>query len=153
MLPCLAEFRHIELANSQLGTIRMPLLEVFIKQFLDKVHTVAKRGLRSDYVVQEGNLTALRGKLINGQQLINNFVRSARFYTQHDDFGQNLAKNRLIHSASRIALASCKSFENQRRACELCFVFAAAPQSSNVPHDLSRIHLERGMAYYGVALD
>jgi len=153
MLQCLAEFRHIKLANARLATVRMPLLEVFIRQFLDDVSAVVKRGLRSDYVFQGGNLPALRGKLIIGQHLAKNLVRPDRFYTQHDDFSQNRAENRLIHSALRIALSACKSFENQRLARELCFVFTDIPQSSDVPSDLGRIRLGRGMGYYGAALD
>jgi 5-methylcytosine-specific restriction enzyme subunit McrC len=153
MLQSLAEFRHIKIADAQLATVRMPLLEVFIKQFLGEVSTVVKRGLRSDYIVQEGNLPALRGKLLIGRHLSQNLVRPDRFYSSHDEFCQDRAENRLIHSALRSVLAICKTFENQRLARELCFVFADVPTSKDVKRDINRVQLGRGMGYYAAALE
>jgi 5-methylcytosine-specific restriction enzyme subunit McrC len=153
MLQCLAEFRHIKIADAQLATVRMPLLEVFIKQFLGEVSTVVKRGLRSNYIAQEGNLPALRGKLLIGRHLSQNLVRPDRFYSSHDEFSQDRAENRLIHAALRIVLAICKTFENQRLARELCFVFADVPTSTDVKRDINGVQLGRAMGYYAAALE
>jgi 5-methylcytosine-specific restriction enzyme subunit McrC len=153
MLQCLQEFRHTKLAAANLATARMPLLEVFIQQFLGEVAALVRRGLRSDYIAQEGNLPALRGRLMIAHQISKNLVRPDRFYTQHDEFSQDRAENRLIHSALRIALRTCKSYENQRLARELCFAFADVPLAKDVACELKRIRLDRGMGYYAAALD
>ena len=50
MLATLGTFRHIQTHSANLTKSKMPLLEVFISQFLDSVNTLVKRGLRSDYV-------------------------------------------------------------------------------------------------------
>lgn len=153
MLKCLAGFRHIRTADADLIAVRMPLLEVFIQQFLDAVGSLVKRGLRSDYVGRQDNLISLRGRLLVAQQISQNLVRRDRFFTEHDEFSQNRPENRLIHTALRLILTMCRSQENQRIARELCFVFADVPQSIDVVQDIQRIRLDRGMGYYESALD
>ena len=153
MLKCLAGFRHIKTANADLIAERMPLLEVFIHQFLLAVGLLVKRGLRSDYVTRQDNLFALRGRLLVAGQISQNLVRRDRFFTEHDEFSQDRAENRLIHTALRQVLSLCRSHENQRVARELSFVFAAVPQSVDVALDIQRIRLDRGMGYYESALD
>lgn len=153
MLSCLVGFRHIKTANADLAAVRMPLMEVFIQQFLDAVGSLVKRGLRSDYVVRQDNLFTVRGKLLVSRHISQNLVRRDRFFTEHDEFTSNRAENRLIHSALRCVLAMCRSQENQRTARELCFVFSEVPFSTDVANDMQRIQLARGMGYYASALD
>lgn len=153
MLKCLVGFRHIKTANAHLTTERMPLLEVFIQQFLKAVEALVKRGLRSDYVARQDNLFALRGRLLVAQQITQNLVRRDRFFTDHDEFSQDRAENRLILTALRHILSMCRSQENQRSARELSFVFADVPLSADVELDMQRVRLDRGMGYYEAALD
>jgi 5-methylcytosine-specific restriction enzyme subunit McrC len=153
MLKCMAGFRHIRTSDADLDTQRMPLLEVFIQQFLLAVGALVKRGLRSDYVARQDNLFALRGRLVMAKQISQNLTRRDRFFTEHDEFSQNRAENRLIHTALRQVLSLCRSQENQRAARELGFVFADVPFSVDVGLDIQRIRLDRGMSYYAPALD
>lgn len=46
MLRCLGGFRHVQTDSAKLAATRMPLLEVFIGEFLRAVEHVVKRGLR-----------------------------------------------------------------------------------------------------------
>ena len=153
MLKCLVGFRHLKSANADLIAERMPLLEVFIQQFLLAVASLVKRGLRSDYVARQDNLFALRGRLLVSQQITQNLIRRDRFFTEHDEFSQNRPENRLIHTALRYVLTMCRSQENQRVARELSFIFAEVPLSVEVALDIQRIRLDRGMGYYESALD
>jgi len=153
MLKCLAGFRHIKTVNADLVAVRMPLLEVFIQQFLMAVGLLVKRGLRSDYVLRQENLFALRGRLLVSRQISQNLVRPDRFFTEHDQFSQDRAENRLIHAALRHVLTLCRSQESQRVARGLSFVFAKVPLPVDVAPDIQRIRLDRGMGYYESALD
>ncbi len=153
MLQCLREFRHIETDKAQLLTRKMPLLEVFIAEFLRCVGQVVKRGLRSDYVAQEDNLFALRGKLLMAQHLRQNLCRRDRFYTAFDEFSSNRAENRLLHSALKRVVQMAQTPANQRLARELGFVFADIPTSVHVKQDFQKLRLDRGMAHYEPALD
>lgn len=153
MLKCMVGFRHIRAASTNLLVERMPLLDVFIQQFLMSVGSLIKRGLRSDYVAREDNLFSVRGRLLVAQQISQNLVRRDRFFTEHDEFSQDRSENRLIHTALRHVLTFCRTQENQRVARELLFVFADVPISVDVALDIQRIRLDRGMGYYECALD
>ncbi len=152
MLRCLGGFRHIQTDSAKLAATRMPLLEVFIREFLLAVEHIVKRGLRSDYISRQGNLFALRGKLVVSQHLHQNLCRADRFFTEHDEFSTNRPENQLLHSALRCALLLTASQANQQLARELCFVFADIPLSNQYVIDFQRVRLDRGMGHYADAL-
>ena len=153
MLCCLREFRHMQTHQAQLLAKKMPLWEVFIAEFLRCTAHVVKRGLRSDYVRQEDNLFALRGKLLMAQHLRQNLCRRDRFYTAFDEFSPNRAENRLLHSALQRVRGWAQTPANQRLAQELCFAFADIPTSADMAQDFQKLRLDRGMAHYEPALD
>ncbi len=152
MLCCLGGFRHIQTDSAQLQARRIPLLEVFIGEFLRAVEHVVKRGLRSDYHSQQDNLFALRGKLQIAGHLRHNLCRRDRFFAEFDEYSPNRPENRLLHAALRCALAWTSSQVNQQLARELCFVFGDIPASAQPDADFARVRLDRGMAHYDAAL-
>src|SRR5690606_31683574 len=152
MLRCLGEFRHIQTDSAKLAATRMPLLEVFIHEFLKAVEHVVKRGLRSDYMSRQNDLFALRGKLQLAQHLRNNLYRKDRFFCAYDEFSTNRPENRLIHTALNRILLVTSSQENHKLARELRFVFADIPLSDQVAQDFRQVRLDRGMIHYADAL-
>jgi 5-methylcytosine-specific restriction enzyme subunit McrC len=152
MLCCLNGFRHIQTERAKLAAARMPLLEVFMAEFLFAVEQIVKRGLRSDYTIRQDNLRALRGKIMISQQLRHNLTRADRFFTEHDQFSSNRPENRLLHTALRKILPMLVSQENQRLARELSFIFADVPQSTQIQLDFRCVRLDRGMSNYADAL-
>lgn len=152
MLRCLAGFRHIQIDSAKLMAARMPLLEVFIGEFLRAVAHLVKRGLRSDYNLQQDNRFVLRGKLHVTTNLRRNLCRRDRFFTEFDEFSPDRAENRLIHAALHRALAWTSSHAHQQLARELRFVFAEIPASQYPSADFKRIRQERGMSHYSAAL-
>lgn len=152
MLCSLQGFRHVQTNRAKLSAARMPLLEVFIGEFLQAVDHIVKRGVRSDYVVKQDNLFALRGKLLIAQHIRQNLHRADRFFTEHDEFSPNRPENRLLHKALRQVLSASFSQDNQRLARELCFVFADIPESAQIAQDFQQVRLDRGMDYYADAL-
>lgn len=152
MLRCLGGFRHIQTESAQLLSRRMPLLEVFIGEFLRAVAHIVKRGLRGDYSLRQDNLFALRGKLQMATHLRQNLCRRDRFFAAFDEFSTNRAENRLLHAALRRVLAWTASQAHQQLARELCFVFADVPVSDQPTLDFQRMRLDRGMGHYADAL-
>lgn len=152
MLCCLQGFRHVQTDSAKISAARMPLLEVFIAEFLRTVENIVKRGLRSDYVSRQDNLFALRGKLLMAPHLRSNLCRADRFFTAHDEFSTNRPENRLLHAALQRVTTLATSQENQRLARELRFVFASIPASTQYRIDLQQIRLDRGMGHYADAL-
>jgi 5-methylcytosine-specific restriction enzyme subunit McrC len=152
MLSSLPRFRHILTDNAALQTNRMPLLDVFIYQFLQAVQTIVKRGLRGGYSTRQDNLFALRGKLQVATHLRVNLIRRERFFSEFDEFSTDRAENRLIHTALKCALSWSSSPINQHLARELCFVFCEVPVTKVPAVDFQLVDLDRDMGYYASAL-
>lgn len=153
MLATLGTFRHIQTHSANLTKSKMPLLEVFISQFLDSVNTLVKRGLRSDYLSRESNLSFLKGKLLVGKQIRKNSINKHKFYVEHDEFLLDRPINRIIHTALNKVSSYSTSAKNQKLSKELMFAFADIPLSTNVKKDLSAVKLDRGMNYYKVPFE
>ncbi|EOD77324.1 hypothetical protein D515_03988 [Grimontia indica] len=152
MLQALGEFRHIQLENAGLKTLSMPLLEIFIRQFLEAVNQVVKRGLRSDYVRQQDNLLVKKGKLNMAGQLRHNSVLKHRFYCEFDEYVENRPVNRLLKTAMLTVQGYCRNHSNQKLLRELLFAFDAVPKSLNTKQDFDSVKLDRGMQHYKPAL-
>lgn len=152
MLCCLQRFRHVQTDKAKLVARRMPLLEVFISEFLRAVELVVKRGLQSDYAAQQDNVFALRGKLMMAPHLRQNLFRADRFFTQFDEFTPNRPENRLLHTALQHVLRLTTSQENQKLSRELAFVFADVPLSDLPSVDFQRVRNDRSMGHYEGAL-
>ncbi|HDL7427192.1 TPA: McrC family protein [Yersinia enterocolitica] len=148
MLSHLPGFRHIQTQQATLQAQRMPLLEIFISQFLHSVSQLLKQGLRSNYMSEQGNLSFMKGKLMLSAQLRHNVVSRHKFCVDYDDYMPDCAANRLLHSTLDKLLSLKLSSENQRWLYELRFAFDGIPLSRDIESDISSLRLERGMAHY-----
>jgi 5-methylcytosine-specific restriction enzyme subunit McrC len=152
MLQSLREFRHIQLESANIDTLKLPLLEVFIRRFLHTVNSVVKQGLRSDYVAQQENLLTKRGKLNIAKQIKHNLVHKQRFYCEFDEYLHNRPINRLIKTAMLQIQRYCGDAYNQKLLRELLFHFDDVPPCHEVQQDFAKLKLDRGMNYYQPAL-
>lgn len=152
MLCCLHGFRHIQINSAKLCAARMPLLEVFISEFLRTVEHIVKRGLRSDYYPHQDNLFALRGKLMVSAHLRQNLFRADRFFTAHNAFSANRPENRLLHAALHCVLRQTGSHASQKLARELDFALTDVPPSTQIRLDFQQVRRDRSMGYYADAL-
>ncbi|RBO15297.1 MULTISPECIES: McrC family protein [Pantoea] len=148
MLSHLPEFRHIQTQQAALQAQRMPLLEIFISQFLQSVSQLLKQGLRSEYVSEQGNLTFMKGKLMLSAQLRHNTVNRHKFCVDYDNYMPDCAANRLLHSALNKLLSLQLSSENQRWLYELRFAFDGIPLSRDIESDINSLRIERSMTHY-----
>jgi 5-methylcytosine-specific restriction enzyme subunit McrC len=148
MLRHLKQFRNIESSDSMISAHKMPLLEVFVRQFLLSVNTLVKRGLRSDYIRVEENQTFLKGRLLVAKQLRHNLVNQHKFYVEYDEFLPDRPVNRLLHSALAKVASFAKTNINQKLCRELMFAFADVPKSVDIKSDFNAMKLGRGMDMY-----
>jgi 5-methylcytosine-specific restriction enzyme subunit McrC len=139
-------YKSLQSANQK--TEDYPLLEIFIRDFLECVDTIVKRGIRSDYIRQEDNLPFMKGKLLMNQQIKYNSIRKERFYVEFDSFEANRPENRLIKSSLQKVLKIAREYSNQRLARELLFMFDEVPFSTEYNQDFQRCSKDRGMHYY-----
>ncbi len=152
MLKTLKRFRHIETEVASIKKQKMPLLEVFIAQFLGSVNLLVKKGIKNNYVREQNNSAFLKGKLLHSHQLKHNFVNRHRFYVEYDAYEADQPANRLIRSALQAVSKWAVVSKNKKLVQELSFAFEAVPYSCDYHSDFSAIKLHRGMQHYDVPL-
>jgi 5-methylcytosine-specific restriction enzyme subunit McrC len=133
------------------ATIRdttMPLLEVYISQFLSLTNQLLKRGIRSDYIREQKNAKFLKGRLLVSQQIRSNMLHLERFAIECDEYLVNWPANRLIKTTLAKVASVAKSASNQRLARDLGFVFEDVPTSTDIRTDFQKVKIGRSMSYY-----
>lgn len=152
MLSYLGSFRHLQTQETSINSAKMPLLEVFISQFLDCLSQLVTQGLRSHYVAQQENTAFVKGKLLIREQLRHNFINRHHFFTEYDEYMQNRPENRLLHTALSKVGTCIRTRENQRKHQELRQYFEKIPLSSSIKNDMGAVNIDRSMKYYRPSL-
>jgi 5-methylcytosine-specific restriction enzyme subunit McrC len=114
----------------------LPLLEVFIKAYLDDLGSLMSKGLRGGYVAHEDEVNFLKGKLLVPQTLKKNQTNQAKFYCEFDDFNLDIAPNRLIKSTLNLILKTSKSSLNKKKALKAFQGFEVVRASDAIDKDL-----------------
>ena len=141
----------VELPESGIRAMRrFPMLEIFVRQFLLELGTLARAGLARRYVPVEESLPFLRGRILFREQVRRNVADQARFRVAHDELSVNQPANRLIHSALARLAPGMRSSENRQLLRELkaAFVGAGVPQSADLHADWHKHHVDRSMRHY-----
>ena len=153
MLQCWRRFEKVPtLSQSGIRAVRrFPMLEVFVRRFLDSLNALARAGLARRYVPVEENLPYLRGRLLFREQIRENLVNRARFYVAHGELSVNRPANRLIHSALTRLKPLVRHTENRRLLGLLRQLLEVAdvPQAANPHADWQRHQVDRSMPHYG----
>jgi 5-methylcytosine-specific restriction enzyme subunit McrC len=114
----------------------LPLLEVFIKAYLDELGLIMSRGLRGGYVTHVDEVNFLKGKLLVPQTLKRNQTNQARFYCEFDDFSLDIAPNRLIKSTLELLIKTTKSSINKKKALKAYQGLEIVKASLSIDRDL-----------------
>ena len=148
MLSCLKEFKGKSFKNAQLNDSKLPIYEVFIQMYLNEVQELLKKGLKSDYLTIEGNLTFFKGKFLINQHLKHNIIFKDRFYMAYDEFHINRPENRLIKTALLKLNKISSNGKNQLLAKRLLAEFEMVNQSTNIDKDFSLVKKDRNTQAY-----
>ena len=148
MLSCLKEFKGKSFKNAQINVSQLPIYEVFIQMYLNEVQELLKKGLKSDYLTIEGNLTFFKGKFLINQHLKHNIIRKDRFYMAYDEFHINRPENRLIKTALLKLNKISSNGKNQLLAKRLLAEFEMVNQSTNIDKDFSLVKKDRNAQAY-----
>ena len=143
---------EVKLTESSIRALRrFSMLEVFVRQFLANLNTLARSSLARRYVPMEENLPYLRGRLLFRDQIRENLTNQARFYVVHDELSVNRPANRLIHSALTRLTPLVRDPENRRllRLLRQLMEAADVPQAANPHADWQRHQVDRSMPHYG----
>lgn len=126
--------RAAQLPESSIQELRrFPMLEVFVRQFLENLQVLVRGGLARRDVSVEENLPHLRGCILFPEQIRENLANQARFFVAHDELSVNRPANRLIHKARTMLGPQVHSGENRQLLRELTAAFAATRTRSIWP--------------------
>ena len=148
MLYSLKEFKGKSFKNAQINDSKLPIYEVFIQMYLNEVQELLKKGLKSDYLTIEGNLTFFKGKFLINQHLKHNIILKDRFYMAYDEFHINRPENRLIKTTLLKLNKISSNGKNQLLAKRLLAEFEMVNQSTNIDKDFSLVKKDRNAQAY-----
>ena len=137
-----------ETSPTNIQTFDAPLTEWVMRQFLQVLDTLVKRGLRFDYHTVRDEQRFLRGILDVSRQLRQPPGRGHLFQIEHDVFDADRPENRLLCSALDRVCRLTRDAGNWRLSHELATLLAEIPRSSNVDADFRRWRNDRLLAHY-----
>ncbi len=148
MLRSLKDFPSKVFNKASLKVDRMNLYEVFINMYLQETRHLIKRGIRSNYVLQEDNLRYFKGKLLVNQHIKENMVHKERFYVSYEEFHTNCAENRIVKATLLKLQKLTESAENAKEIRQLLTSFELVELSTNYEKDFNQVCINRNNKDY-----
>jgi len=137
-----------ETGPASIQTFDGPLTEWVMRQFLDALDGLIKRGLRFDYRTIRDQQPYLRGRLDVGRQIRQPVGRQHLFQLENDVFDADRPENRLLRSALDRVCRTTGDPDNWRLSHELAARLAEIPRSADVAADFRRWRDDRLLAHY-----
>lgn len=131
---------------------RLPLFEVFIRDFCEKIRNVVRLGVKHDYGIEEDNLRTFKGKLIVSKQIRLNLAHKERFFVAYDEFGLNAVENRIIKTTLVCLANKTRNSRNKIDILQLLDLFDGVPMSNDVDSDIHTVSRKRIDEHYKSAL-
>lgn len=148
MLNCLKDFDGKVFSSAALNADQMNLYEIFIRMYIKEAWLLVKRGIKSDYISNEDNLSVYKGKLDVSKHISRNAAHKERFYMVFDEYQVNRPENKLVKSTLLKLLSISRNADNTREIKQLLYSFELVQESDNYIKDFSKVSLSRGMREY-----
>lgn len=139
-------FKSFRMANVMAD--KMPLMEIFIRMFLDEVGLLIKRGLKFGYVHRESNEHFLKGRIDFSQHIKQNLIHKEMFYVGYDEFEANRPENKLIKSTLLYLKQRTTDNKNLRDCNRYIVMMADIDESTDFKSDFSKYTSNRNMQEY-----
>lgn len=137
-----------ESSPTRIEAFDAPLNEWVMRQFLDHLDRLVKRGLRFDYHPVKEQQRFLRGRLDVVRQLRQPPGRQHILNVEHDVFDPDRAENRLLRSALDRVCRLTRDATSWRLAHELALYLSPIPCSANIASDFRHWRDDRLMSHY-----
>jgi len=153
MLKVTLGMNEIVLNRANLSTTKSKnIYELFITLFVKAMDNLIHKGLKSEYVSQEGNQQFLKGKLKFNEHIRKNSIHKERFYVEYDEYLQDRVENRLLKSTLQLLLKKSRDTQNRKALRQQLFIFDEVSFSLNYKLDFSKVNTHRGMEHYSFPL-
>jgi 5-methylcytosine-specific restriction enzyme subunit McrC len=137
-----------EVGEAHLQLFRAPLSEWIMRQFLQALDHLIKRGMSFEYKRVEEEQRFLRGQLNRVKQNRQRPERQHYFHIRHDLFSPDRPENRLLKLALERVCRATEAPSNWRLAQELRNLLAEIPASDDVSGDFRNWRNDRLMGHY-----
>ena len=124
------------------------LFEFFVRTFIDTVHILINRGLRSKYYLVAGNEKSFKGKIVFNEHIRQNYIHKERIYVEYETYSQNRPENRLIKTTLETLSRISTDSTNLKGLKTLVMELEEIPSSTDVDRDLSMVVIDRNMIDY-----
>ena len=148
MLKSLKEFQSKSFSLASLDTQKMDLYEIFISMFIKEASDVVRKGLKSNYVTTEDNLTFYKGKMNISKHIKHNLSHKERFYMRFDEYSLNRPENKIIKATLLYLLRKSTNLDNQKEIKRLLIYFDEVDASTDYDKDFSNIVFDRTNEIY-----
>jgi len=153
MLKVTLGMNEIVLNRANLSTTKSKnIYELFITLFVEAMDNLIHKGLKSEYVSQEGNQQFLKGKLKFNEHIRKNSIHKERFYVKYDEYLQDRVENRLLKSTLKLLSNKSRDTQNKKALRQQLFIFDELGFSLNYKSDFSKVNTHRGMEHYSFPL-
>jgi 5-methylcytosine-specific restriction enzyme subunit McrC len=129
------------------------ILEAYINLFLNECESIIHRGLIKSYRKEEGNLNALKGKIIFNKQLSKNLVHDERFYISYTTYDRQNPLNRILFKTLNLIAQLANSGDVHYKTTKLLFSFSEMKDISVSEEVFSRIIWGRKTKEYRNAIE
>lgn len=143
---CKLPFKCLQTAS--IATDKMPVLEIFIKEFLEETFIIVKRGLKRNYELVEENSMMIKGKILFSQHVKLNSWHKERCYVEFDSFSVNCPENRLIKTALLYLYKIVVSLKNRNNIKTLLNLLSDVQISKNYNDDFLKCTFDRSTKEY-----
>ncbi len=153
MLKPLLNINEVQINKANISTTKNKnIYEIFITLFVQSLDNLIHKGIKSDYILQEGNQFFLKGKLKFNQHIKENYIHKERFYVETDEYLQDRTANRLLKSTIALLLKKTNDYDNKRNLRQQLFIFDEVQLSNNHEMDFKKVNKHRGMEHYDLPL-
>jgi 5-methylcytosine-specific restriction enzyme subunit McrC len=126
------------LAKAHLAISNLPLLEIYVKVFLDELEKLLSTGLGRNYEPIEASETYIKGKVLVAENIHQNLLKQHTVIITYDDFIHDIPQNRILKSClHRLKNYSFTNLTRQRIWQNLS-VFDEISTSTNLQQDFTR---------------
>ena len=139
--------------NLEIGNQDMPILEIFVSNFINEVEKILKKGLIYSYINKSENILYFKGKLDLPNHIKHNIIEN-RFFMNFDEFYINSMENCLLKLALEKIKNISSDMENKAKIYQLLVHFDDIQTSGMIPaHLFRKLLIDRKNGFYKKSLD
>jgi 5-methylcytosine-specific restriction enzyme subunit McrC len=140
MLKHLKNSPFVNISKAHIETQKdFPILEVFIKSYIQEAETVFNYGVKSDYVLKEENIPYLKGKLKINENIKFNFADKSKFYCEYSEYSPDIPVNRLVKSTLLKLMKLTSSYSSYYSINKVLSHLEEVCASVNIKDDLLKV--------------